>query len=138
VIDCFVVFHIFRTRIIFLNIKLKSCRSVVINLLFIYLFTVKVFLKQLEQFVIIWPQGSINNLKGFWCKQKLLFLLLFVLRFQKRSIRLIWFARHFIEICIQRKLWLVENSSRKPSLAQEQTWLVESYPVLSKFLPLLS
>jgi len=33
---------------------------------------------------------------------------------------------------------LVEKSSRKRSLAQEQAWLVESYPVLWKVLPLRS
>jgi len=64
--------------------------------------------------------------------------MLFLLRFQKRSIRLIWFARHCIVSCIQRQLWLVEKSSRKRSLTQEQAWLVKSYPVLSKLLPLLS
>jgi len=48
------------------------------------------------------------------------------------------FSRHCIVNCIQRQIWLVEKSSRKRSLTQEQSWLVESYPVLWKFLPLLS
>jgi len=40
------------------------------------------------------------------------------------SIRSIWFSRHCIVSCIQLQLWLVEKSSRKRSLTQDQAWLV--------------